>query len=300
MGETMQRAFAKRHVIAKLNVAAIAAAALVITGASARAAIVTTVNLPALQDVTLFGGGDATNNNTSSGPGMFVGSDGGSPNRGLIEFDIADNIPAGATVTSATLSLTLGMVAGSGGSTDPTKGDGPNQRTIQIFVATSPWSGTTLGSTTTNTLSNPFGGTGHGSSPPNLGDTTWNWESYNTQHWNTVGGGGDFVSTASASLTFAPDLSVRGDAYSWSSDQMVADVQGWLDGSVANDGWLLKNTEEAVQSFRAFFTREGAIAEGAPNFQPQLSVTFIVPEPASMSLLVLGAPLLLRRRRTLA
>ncbi len=221
--------------------------------------------------------------------------------RGLIEFDIQGKLPAGATIQSASLTLYLGMVAGSSGGSDPNAGDGKFTRTIEIFDATSPWSGTTLGTTgTTNTIANPFGGTGHGNSPPNAGDSTWNWEYYNTQHWNAAGGGGDFVSTASASLTFPAGQSIRLNPYIWSSDLMVADVQGWLDGTLANDGWLLKNTLESSQSFRAFFTREGAIEENVPGAQPQLNIVFSIPEPASMSLLVLGTPLLLRRRRAVA
>jgi hypothetical protein len=71
--------------------------------------------IPELQAATLFGA-SAANNNSSSGPGIFVGSDGaGNPKRGLIEFNIAGSLPSDATITSASLSLVLGQVAGSGG-----------------------------------------------------------------------------------------------------------------------------------------------------------------------------------------
>jgi hypothetical protein len=81
---------------------------------SAHPASADMVAIPASQDATLFGA-SADNNNSSSGPGMFVGSDGMSrPKRGLIEFNIGAFVPAGATITSASLSLVLGQVAGFG------------------------------------------------------------------------------------------------------------------------------------------------------------------------------------------
>lgn len=54
--------------------------------------------IPELQAATLFGA-SAANNNSSSGPGIFVGSDGaGNPKRGLIEFNIAGSLPSDATI----------------------------------------------------------------------------------------------------------------------------------------------------------------------------------------------------------
>jgi hypothetical protein len=93
------------------------------------------VTIPASQDATLFGASSA-NNNSSSGPGMFVGSDGMSrPKRGLIEFNIPAFVPAGATITSASLSLVLGQVAGA----DATP------RTIGLFDVTTNWASGTNG-----------------------------------------------------------------------------------------------------------------------------------------------------------
>ena len=102
---------------------------LITAGSAAWADVI--VNIPALQDATLFGGSAA--NNSSSGPGMFVGSDGQSrPKRGLIEFDIPAYVPSDATITSAALTLYLGQVAGSGGGSS---GD-PTPRTIRLFDVT--------------------------------------------------------------------------------------------------------------------------------------------------------------------
>jgi len=228
------------------------------------------VNIPALQDATLFGGSAA--NNSSSGPGMFVGSDGQSrPKRGLIEFHIPAYVPSDATITSAALKLYLGQVAGSGGGSS---GD-PTPRTIRLFDVTTAWAGSTNG--TTGFPGPGFGGTGQGF-PANIGDATWNYAKYNTLLWNTPGGGGDFVSTESADTVVGQSVDT---AYSWGSTaQMLSDVQGWLDGTSLNYGWLLKNDSEALQTtFRAFYTREGAIEQGLPQYAPDLVVSYVVPAP---------------------
>ena len=247
------------------------------------------VNIPALQDATLFGGSAA--NNSSSGPGMFVGSDGQSrPKRGLIEFHIPAYVPSDATITSAALKLYLGQVAGSGGGSS---GD-PTPRTIRLFDVTTAWAGSTNG--TTGFPGPGFGGTGQGF-PANIGDATWNDAKYNTIPWNTPGGGGDFVSTESADTVVGQSLNA---AYNWGSTApMVSDVQAWLDGTSPNYGWLLENDSEALQTtFRAFYTREGAIEQGVPQFAPDLTVAYLVPvsEPPALGLMVVGALIIISLR----
>ena len=74
---------------------------------------------------------------------------------------------------------------------------------------------------------------------------------------------------------------------------MVADVQGWLDGAVPNFGWLLKNDSEgSPTTFRAFYTSEGAIEQGVPQFAPLLTVNFVehvaVAESSTWAMLLLG------------
>jgi hypothetical protein len=234
------------------------------------------VTIPASQDATLFGA-SSTNNNSSSGPGMFVGSDGmNRPKRGLIEFNIPAFIPAGATITSASLSLVLGQVAGA--DTTP--------RTIGLFDVTTNWAGGTNGTTG---FSGPgFGGTGQGFAP-NVGDATWNFSKFDTTPWNTPGG--DFVSTESAATVVSQNLDTP---YVWGSTaQMVADVQGWLDGALPNFGWLLKNDSEgSPTTFRAFYTSEGAIEQNVPEFAPLLTVDFVerapVPEPSTWAMMLIG------------
>jgi hypothetical protein len=266
--------------LVRLSVASVLGCTLLMSGQPVRADII--VDIPALQDATLFSASPA-NNNSSSGPGMFVGSDGaGNPKRGLIQFDIPAFVPSNATITSASLSLVLGQVAGGGGGA----GDS-TPRTIGLFDVTTAWAGGTNG--TTGFPGPGFGGTGQGFAP-NTGDATWNFATFNTIPWNTPGGGGDFVATASADTVVSQNLNT---AYVWGSTaQMVSDVQGWLDGALPNFGWLLQNASEATPTtFRAFYTREGAIEQSVPDFAPELTVSFLtpVPEPSSLGLTAFGA-----------
>jgi hypothetical protein len=265
----------------KLSVATILGSILMAAGQPAHAGVLV---IPALQDATLFGA-SAANNNSSSGPGMFVGPDqGNNPKRGLIEFNIPAFVPAGATITGASLSLVLGMVAGQGMANADT-----TPRTIRLFDVTTNWAGGTNG--TTGFPGPGFGGTGQGFAP-NPGDVTWNFAKFNTIPWTTPGGGGDFVSTESADTLVSQNLNTP---YVWGSTaQMVADVQGWLDGTLPNFGWLLKNDSEGTpQTFRAFYTREGAIEQNVPQFAPELTVDFVepaaVPEPSTFGLTAVGA-----------
>jgi PEP-CTERM motif len=262
----------------------------VAAGPSAWADVI--VNIPALQDATLFGGSAA--DNSSSGPGMFVGSDRqGRPKRGLIEFAIPAYVPSNAMITSAVLTLYLGQVAGSGGGGG--SGD-QTPRTIRLFDLTTAWAGSTNG--TTGFPGPGFGGTGQGF-PANIGDATWNYAKYNTVPWKTPGGGGDFVATESADTVVGQSVNT---AYSWGSTaQMVSDVQGWLDGTFPNYGWLLENDSEALQTtFRAFYTREGAVEQGLAQFAPDLVVGYVVPapEPPTMGIIALtGFTIILLSRR---
>ncbi len=224
---------------------------------SAPSAYATAVNIPVTQDATLFGGASYVDR-SSSGPGLFVGTDAMRlPKRGLISFDVASYVPANATITGVTLTLYLGQVAGAANAMTP--GPGAALETIRLYEVTTPWRGGTNG---TSGYSGPgFNGSGQGFAP-NPGDVTWAHSSYNNAAWNNAGG--DFVSTESADLAVGEAI---GFAYSWASTTaLIADVQGWLNGTTPNDGLLLKNDDESGQySYRAFYTKEGAIEQGVPQ-----------------------------------
>ena len=74
---------------------------------------------------------------------------------------------------------------------------------------------------------------------------------------------------------------------------MIADVQAWLDAPSGNHGWIVIGDESAGQTVRRF---NGGESTAAPNQPPLLTVSFVVPEPASGALLALALPALRRRR----
>ncbi|BCA57071.1 hypothetical protein W02_42110 [Nitrospira sp. KM1] len=226
-----------------------------------------TVTLQAWHDATIFenafqsGGNGATNSN-GAGPGIFAGSNSNqSPRRGLLSFDVS-SIPTGATITGAQVQLTVGQIAGSGGS-----GSGGDQltRTIELYKLNTDWGEGTTGNTATM-----IGGTGQGF-PGNPGDATWTDNKLTQSQWTTPGALGNTNGVASASTQIQGGLAVGGaqnQTFTWSSAQLVADVQSWLANPTSNFGWLLKNVDEVdnpatpavnegFQTFRSFYTKEG-------------------------------------------
>jgi autotransporter-associated beta strand protein len=251
---------------------AVAAAAfgLVEVGALSRCVRADEVNISDEQDATLLGGSDE--DNSLADPGIFVGTDGdGNPKRGLIEFNIAEAVPAGATITGVQLQLTEGQYAGmGGGGTGGTSGP----ETISLYDESQAW-----GQPTNVAGATSFGGTGHGRAP-DPGDATWNYSFYGSTMWTTAGG--DWTS----SLADIADASVTGSltSFIWSSPAMVADVQNWLDDPADNFGWILKNANETdIRTFRAFWSAEGAAANDDPSIAPELLVSYIAAAPANLT-----------------
>jgi hypothetical protein len=181
-----------------------------------------------------------------------------SPRRGIMQFDIADNVPAGATITSVQLNMVLAQVAGSG------MGGGGGNFTIGLYDASEDW-----GEGTQSMGSGQGGAAG-------TGDATWNARHYASTSptlWSNPGG--DFSGTASQTASVGTSV---GSTYSWTTDTaMVADVQKWLDTPSSNFGWFLVNTDETdEQTFRAFDARE-------TTSPPQLVINYTaVPEPSAI------------------
>jgi hypothetical protein len=221
-----------------------------------------TVDLGALKDTTIF-----QNNPDNSAGGQtqfFSGTNSAtSPRRALIAFDIAGSIPAGSTITSVDLMLTLSQVAGGG------MGGGGGSPTIGLHEIGQNWGEGSVSA-----------GSGQGS-PASAGDATWNSAMHGSVLWAAAGG--DFDPSASASQTIVG--TTTDVSYIWASTvALVADVQGWLDNPSSNFGWLLRNEDEtSAQTVRAFYSHEF----GNPEFQPKLTVNY-VPEPSAFLLGVFG------------
>jgi PEP-CTERM motif-containing protein len=237
------------------------------------------VPIPSNRDTTIFS--QHLTSSDGGGVGMFVGTDGnGSISRGLIGFDIAGNVPAGATIDSVQLTLNLGQVAGSGTAGSGPPGD-PTTRTISLSRVSADWREGTAGNTSTT-----IAGTGSGF-PAGTGDATWNNRIYSpttSTAWTTAGG--DFSASASGSTSVDNPPSVP-TAYVWTSTPaMVADVQSWLNNPLGNFGWMLTNSNESSKkTFRAFYTRDAT-----QSLRPSLLVSYTaVPEPGTLTLLAIGA-----------
>jgi photosystem II stability/assembly factor-like uncharacterized protein len=147
--------------------------------------------------------------------------------RGVLAFDIAGSIPPGSTITSVSLSMHMSRTLFD------------TARTIELHKLLADWGEGT---------SDASGAEGDGA-PATTNDATWRHRFYDTIFWATEGG--DFSNTVSASQS----VGVIGD-YAWSSAQMVADVQSWLDNPANNFGWLVLGDESESTTAKRFDTRE--------------------------------------------
>jgi hypothetical protein len=219
------------------------AAAAVLGIASSSAFGQTTVDLGAAKDNTLYQVFDGSLSN-GAGQYMFSGLTGGaSIRRCVIEFDIAGSIPAGATIDSVTLSLQMSRTT-SGASN------------VGLYPVSQEWGEGT---------SNAGGQEGGGTASTN-GDCTWVHAFFDTGGASVfwANAGGDYAETSSATTSVVLD-----GQYDWTSAQMAADVQGWLDDDSTNHGWILLN-DEKVPSAKRFNTRENP----TPSTRPVLTVTY--------------------------
>jgi hypothetical protein len=195
---------------------------------SATAAI---INITPSKDNTLYeyvpADGDTSN---ALGFHLFAGKTAmGELRRGVLAFDIAGSIPAGSTITGVTLSMNM--------SRTPTSVAYP----VELHKLLADWGEGT---------SQASGEEGDGA-PATPNDATWRHRFFDTIFWTNEGG--DFSVIVSASQS----VSVVGP-YTWSSSQIVADVQDWLDNPAGNFGWLVLGDEKPTLTSKRFDTRESA------------------------------------------
>jgi len=189
-----------------------------------------TVNINPSKDNTLYeynpDVGDVSN---ALGMHFFVGTTAMNElRRGVLAFDIAGNIPPFAVVTAASLSANMSRAPSN------------TAYVMELHKLLADWGeGTSIAS----------GEEGMGA-PATPNDATWRHRFFDTIFWTTQGG--DFSATVSASKM------VGGvGQYTWSSAQMVADVQGWLDNPASNFGWLMLAGDESLfLTAKRFDTRE--------------------------------------------
>ena len=229
------------------------------TGGGADAAVIT---VGSAKDNTLY---NDPNGALSNGAGEFFfagNTTAGVVRRGLVMFDLSA-IPTGSIINNITLTLHMSMT--STGATD-----------VSLHTLLANWGEGT---------SDAPGGEGAGA-PSTPGDATWIHTFYNTSFWTLPGG--DFTAAASATTS----VNAVG-FYSWSSGQMIADVQQWVNSPAANFGWLLQGNEAANNTSKRFDTRENATI----GFRPALTIDYAaVPGPSALVAIMFGS-LISRRRR---
>lgn len=218
------------------------AAALLLTASLICRADTTNLSLVADTSILAF----FPDNNFGGGTTFTAGgrnpTGGGGLSRALLRFDIAAHLPAGATVNSAQLSVTVNNA------------NGPNS-TFDLHRLLAAWG--------------EGGGDPGPGSPAAAGEATWTDRLAPNTAWSSAGG--DFQGTASASQTVAGLGS-----YTFSAPGMAADVQMWLDNPASNFGWLLRSqTETTAGTIRRFAGRLAAV--GAPQLMIDYSLSTPLP-----------------------
>ena len=212
-------------------------------------AVVNTTTVEPVQDNSIFGDLGPMGEELSNGTGnLFAGRTGSGINRrALLKFDVS-SIPAGSTVVSATLRMTVNAVDGAN----------PGARNFDLFKLREEWgeagsfdaSGPTVAQNNDATWENRF----YSASTP----IPWNF-SINMPYWNS--------SSAVASLTTVGD-------YTW-THQLFGDVRSWLANPSSNQGWILIGNEGVIGTAKQFESRESA----APSVRPRLTITHVPPTP---------------------
>jgi hypothetical protein len=196
------------------------------------------------KDNTLYQSNDGSVFSNGAGVYFFVGrTQQGEFRRGLMQFDSAGAVPAGATITDVQLQVRM-------------------NKTIADIVPVTLHRTTASWGEGNSDAGIPGGGGGTASN----GDCSWDLRFVDPpQPWTTPGG--DFVSTPSGST-----LVGQAGFYTWNSTPgLVADVQAWLDSPATNFGWLIKGVETGeLPTAKRFVTRENTTVAN----RPQLTITY--------------------------
>lgn len=203
-----------------------------------------TVELSAAKDNTLYQSSIGATSN-GAGQGLFAGrTNNNSLRRALVQFDIASAIPAGATIESVELTLSVTRTA-------------TQIQSFSLHRVTADW-----GEGNSDAAANEGGGAG-----AVAGDATWTHTFSPVQTWQTPGG--DFVSTASAQLNAQGN-----NSYTWDSNAaLVSDVQSWIENPGSNFGWIMLGDEVETKSAKRFGSRES----NSESARPRLVITFTPP-----------------------
>jgi len=201
-----------------------------LTLALALSASAATLDLLPVADTMLC---EATTESNGAGDYLFVGktgeADGVDIRRALLRYDVAGALPAGATITSAELTINVSRSARNAGNADAT-----------LHRLNASWG---------EGLAHASGGEGRCVVDVD-GGATWGNAIEPITPWSSPGG--DFDPVASATVT------IDGvGPFTWSSTAAtVADAQAWLDSPGSDHGWLVRGDEVPAASATRFDSRE--------------------------------------------
>lgn len=202
-----------------------------------------TTNLVPMADTTLFQ--TSPDNNLGANVNMIAGTTAaGARNRALIKFNLSQ-LPAGATITSAMLTLNVVKAAAGPGST------------FALHRVLRDWG--------------EGRGDGNQGMPANDGEATWNNRFHPVTGWTAAGAaaGTDYATDSSASSP----VDASGNYAFGSTVGLVADAQDWLNNSGSNLGWILISSGEVTaRTARRIGARED------PANTPTLTIGYTVPE----------------------
>jgi len=205
------------------------------------------------KDNTIY---ESESGTTSNGAGsyLFAGrtaakNGNGLIRRALLHFNIAENIPAGATIDS--VKLTLRMSKSTAGTLNAT-----------LHRVLHDW-----GEGTSDAASNEGGGAN-----ATTDDATWQYAFFDTSQWTQLGGDYDPAALATRG--------VGGTGfYTWGPDEeMRQDVQSWLDNPAGNFGWMIRGDESTPATAKRFDSKENTTSAN----RPKLTV-YYTPDVASVA-----------------
>jgi spore coat protein A len=193
----------------------------------------------AVKDNTLYQESGQLSN--GAGDHLFAGRTNSTnvPRRGLVAFDLT-SIPPGSLVTSVSLQLYMSRSKA-------------QTKNVGLHLALADWGEGT---------SHAAGEEGQGA-PATTGDATWTHRFYPTVPWTNPGG--DFAPVATATTAVNKEA-----FYTWSTAQMVLDVQAWVDDPATNFGWFLVGEENGQRTTKRFDSHSNS----SVSQRPRLTVTY--------------------------
>ncbi len=200
--------------------------------------LLATVELLPVADNTLF---EDDLGSLSNGAGAYLFAGKVAPfgseklRRGLIRFDLAQQVPVNATINSVSLELNMSRTI---------VGDEP----VALHTVLASWG---------EGASDAPRQEGTGTSAQ-VDDATWLHRNFPSTAWAAAGG--DFTPEASSTIQ------VGGNGrYTWSSEQLTADVTNWLADPTSNFGWMILGNESAPTTAKRFDTRENVVESNRPK-----------------------------------